>query len=131
MELLIETDALQGGTVAVMARIVDWDDVPVTQSAVQSIAYSAWVKRSPPDQDALIAGHQDIEVPVADAIVDAIQTGKGWSIDAIGWNFRYVFDITDRSLFATRGTVVRVLFWIVLADKPGQPILFGCEFAVR
>lgn len=130
MELLVETDALPGGTAAIMARIVDWDNVPVTQSAVESITYSARVKRSPPDQDALIDDHQDIEVPVANAVFDTLQTGKGWSADAIGWNFRHVFDVT-KPLFGERGTVVRVLFWIVLADKPGQPIRFGCEFAVR
>lgn len=93
-----------GGTVACMARVVNQDNTAITQAAVTSITYSVYSINRASGARTAITGQQAVSLTVANVVYDTYQTDKGWSVDATGFNLRFVVDISAAAAFATVNT---------------------------
>lgn len=65
-----------------MARIVGYDDEPITQATINTITLTVVDEKTGEAADA-------VSLDVEDVIYDTLQTGAPWKKDADGYNFRY------------------------------------------
>ncbi|QDT01267.1 hypothetical protein [Adhaeretor mobilis] len=114
------------GTATLLARIVDADDSPVTQSSLTAAEYSIFqIDPRDPATQSVVTGHDGQALVIADVIFDTLQTGAPWSIDETGYNFRHEIDISTDSAFPAAGAVYQVRY--ELTPVTGQPIVFRFE----
>lgn len=110
------------GSATLLARIVGWDAVAITQVDIASIAYTAYLQdAADPTVRTAISGHQAVAVPAASAIFDAIQTDSRWTADATGYNFRHTPPITANVLAGTPARQIVIEY--TLTPATGEPIV--------
>ena len=68
-----------------------------------------------------VTGHTNVTLTVADVIFSTLQTDPMWTVDAIGYNFRHVLDVSAHPAFAIAGR--RYLIEYQLTPTVGQIIL--------
>ena len=112
----------KNGSATLLARVVGADGTPVTQAAVASAKYTAYLlDENDPDAATAVAGHTDASVDVASLIDDDLQNDDLWDVDDVGYNFKHVLDVSGDQVFTIAGRIYRVVF--ELAPTSGQVIL--------
>lgn len=112
----------KNGSATFLARVVGAQGTPITQANTASARYTAsLLDENDPDAGAAIAGHTSVAVDVASLIFDSLQTDDLWDVDATGYNFKHVLDVSSNQAFATAGRIYRVVF--ELTPTNGQVIL--------
>jgi hypothetical protein len=69
-----------------------------------------------------------VSLLVANCIFDTLQTDPIWTVDAIGYNFRHVLDVSAHPAFAIAGR--RYLIEYQLTPTAGQTILVRFRLSV-
>jgi len=119
----IRGTAFQNGSAMLMARIVGVDNQPVTTGDLDEVRYSVMeVDHCDPNSLAVVSGHDDVELPVADVFYDTLQTGGPWEADDTGYNFLHELDISEAPAFPQAHTDYQVRF--VITPVVGQPIVW-------
>jgi hypothetical protein len=117
----IHGTVFKNGSAVFLARVVDADGAPVVRAAIASVRCSVYLlDDQDPDVQLPIAGHGDVALAVTDVLHDALQTGGGWTRDALGYNFRHVLDVSAHPAFAVAGRNYRVEY--LLAPPTGQVV---------
>jgi hypothetical protein len=82
-----------------MARLVDPHGRALDASMVRAIQYSLYERReggSP--QKRLVANHIGRQLRVDKVVANDLRIGGGWDIDAVGYNFRHRFVVSNGEL---------------------------------
>ena len=117
----------KNGSVTMLARVVRQDAANITQVAISSIVYSVYLlDDDDPDSREAVTGHDAESVAVADLIYDSLQTDDTWSVDATGYNFAHVLDVSTDQAFTVAGKTYLVVFSLTPAS--GQVILVRFRF---
>jgi hypothetical protein len=112
----------KNGSATFLARVVGAQGTPITQANTASAKYTAYLlDENDPDAGAAITGHTSVAVGVASLIFDSLQTDDLWDVDATGYNFKHVLDVSGNQAFAAAGRTYRVVF--ELTPTSGQVIL--------
>lgn len=113
----------KNGSATLLARVVGADGAAITQATIDTIKYTIYLlDENDPDAGMAVTGHTDVSVEVAPTIFDALQLDALWGdLDASGYNFKHVLDISSNQAFAIAGRNYRVVF--TLTPVSGQPIL--------
>ena len=106
-----------GGTLTALARVVDWANALLVQSAVSTITYTITDPSGSP-----VTGHNNVSLTIADVIFDTLQTSPAglWTADSTGFNFAHTIDISSNPAFAVTGTHV---LQYVITPTSAQPVL--------
>jgi hypothetical protein len=114
--------AFKNGSATLLARVVGAGGAHVVPADLSAIRYSVYLLD---DQDAdsrtAVAGHTSVAVPVAGAVLDAVQQDALWTVDQVGYNFRHVLDVSTAPAFPIAGR--RYLVEFQLTPLAGQVIL--------
>jgi hypothetical protein len=124
----IHGTVFKNGSATLLARVVGADGSPITQAEIESAAYTVYIiDEAEPDADTAVTGHTAVDVDPEDLVFDELQTDDLWDVDATGYNFRHVVDVSSDPAFAAAGSVYRIVF--TLQPIAGQAILV--RFRVR
>jgi hypothetical protein len=114
--------AFKNGSATLMARIVGAAGANITQADIAAIRYSVYMLDDQnPDGRAAVAGHSQVALPVYQVVFNSLQNDATWTVDAVGYNFRHVLDISSHPAFAVAGR--RYLIEYALTPIAGQIIL--------
>ncbi len=114
--------AFKNGSATLMARIVGPTGVNIVQADIAAIRYSVYMLDDQnPDGRATVDGHSQVTLPVYQVVFNSLQNDATWSVDAIGYNFRHVLDISTHPAFAVAGR--RYMIEYALTPLMGQIIL--------
>jgi len=114
--------AFKNGSATLMARIVGPDAGNITQADIDTVAYSVYLLDDQnADNRTSVEGHSSVALTVADVIFDTLQTNAVWTVDATGYNFLHVLDVSEHQAFAVAGR--RYLVEYQLTPTDGQVIL--------
>lgn len=112
----------KNGSATLLARVVGADGSAIQQADLASAKYTIYLlDDTDPDSGTAVTGHTDVAVAVADLIFDTLQNDNLWDVDATGYNFRHVLDVSANQAFATAGRHYRIVF--ELTPTSGQVIL--------
>jgi len=118
-------------SVTLLARVegeTAGEAVAITQSDLSAIKYSAYLlERDDPDERTAVSGHQDVVVVIASTIFDTLQTGSIWGIDATGYNFKHVLDVSANQVFAIAGRAYLIEFDLTPTSGQVIPVRFRCH----
>lgn len=118
----------KNGSATLLARIVGKDAANVAQADISSAVYSIYLlDEDDPDSRTVVSGHDEASLAVADIIYDTLQTDAIWSVDATGYNFSHVVDVSTDTAFEIAGRDYLVEF--TLTPVTGQVIIV--RFKVR
>jgi len=118
----IHGTAFKNGSVTLLARIVGVGDANIVQADVNTIRYSVYLLDDQnPDNRTAVTEHTDATLAVADVVFNSLQTDAMWTVDAIGYNFRHVLDVSAHQAFTVAGR--RYLIEYQLTPAVGQMIL--------
>jgi hypothetical protein len=121
--------AFKNGSATLMARIVGSGGVNITQADIATIRYSVYLlDDQDPDNRTPVTGHSQITLPVYQVVFNSLQTDPTWTVDATGYNFRHVLDVSAHPAFAVAGR--KYLIEYVLTPLTGQVILVRFRFNV-
>ncbi len=94
----------KGGTATLLARVVGNAGTPITAAEIAQITYSIYLlDDDDPDWCAVVAGHDDVTLVVAAVVTNQLQVNPLWTVDAVGYNFCHVPDISAAAAFPTAG----------------------------
>ena len=114
--------AFKNGSATLMARIVGATGVNITQADIASIQYSVYMLDDQnPDDRIPVEGHSQVALPAYQVIFNSLQSDATWNVDAIGYNFRHVLDVSVHPAFAVADR--RYLIEYALTPLAGQTIL--------
>jgi hypothetical protein len=114
--------AFKNGSVTLLARIVGHGGTNILPGDIHAIRYTAYLLDDQnADSRTAVTGHTDVSLTVADVICGTLQTDPVWTVDAIGYNFRHVLDVSVHPAFAIAGR--RYLIEYQLTPAFGQVIL--------
>ena len=68
-----------------------------------------------------MTGHSSVSLATADVVFSALRTDPLWTVDAVGYNFRHVLDVSAHPAFPIAGR--RYLIEYQLTPAEGQSIL--------
>jgi hypothetical protein len=118
----IHGTAFKNGSVTLLARVVDANGDNVVPAGVNSVKYTVYLLSDQnPDARSAVEGHTDASLSVAGVLFATLQTGPLWTVDAVGYNFRHVLDVSAHQAFALAGR--RYLVEYQLTPAAGQVIL--------
>ncbi len=118
----IHGSAFKNGSATLLARIVGQDGDNILQSDVNTIVYTVYLlDDQDPNTRTPVTGHTDVSLTVADIIFNTLQTDAIWTVDATGYNFRHVLDVSSNPAFAIAGR--RYLVEYQLTPAVGQMII--------
>ena len=118
----IHGTVLKNGSVTLLARVVDAGAQALVIGDVSAAEYSVYLL----DDDDVnvrtaVTGHADVSLTVGDLIHDSLQIDDLWTVDAVGYNFRHVLDVSANQAFTIAGR--RYLIEFQLTPASGQVIL--------
>ncbi len=114
--------AFKNGSVTLLARIVGDDGQAIVQVDIASAKYSVYLlDDQDADSRAVVTGHSDVSLDVADLIFNSLQTDALWTVDETGYNLRHVLDVSTNEAFTIAGR--RHLVEFELTPTDGQVIL--------
>jgi hypothetical protein len=113
----------KNASAVLMARIVGFDNQPITTSDIATVQYSVF-EVDPCDYNVLtpVTGHDKVELNVAAVFYDTLQAGGPWALDAVGYNFLHQLDVSTSEAFPQAG--VRYLVRYEVIPTSGQKIVF-------
>ncbi len=118
----IHGSAFKNGSATLLARIVGAAAANIVQADLSAVHYTVYLlDDQDPDSRTPIAGHTNVALTIADVVFDTLQTGSIWTVDATGYNFCHVLDVSTHQAFAVAGR--RYLVEYRLTPKNGQTIL--------
>jgi hypothetical protein len=118
----IHGTAFKNGSVTLLARIVGGEGDPIVQADVSAVKYTVYLLDDQnADSRTAVADHANVALAVAAVIFDTLQTDAIWTVDATGYNFRHVLDVSVHQAFAVAGR--RYLIEYQLTPAVGQMIL--------
>jgi hypothetical protein len=118
----IDGSAFKNSSATLMARIVGAAGVNIARSDVVAVRYTVFLlDDQDPDARTAITGHEDAALAVSGAIFDSLQIDPMWTVDAFGYNFRHVLDVSTHQAFAVAGR--RYLVEYRLTPAAGQVIV--------
>ena len=125
----------KNGTAILMARVLGWNAVALTQSDFGTVSSSSsgicdWPARysvylideDDPDTRTVVTGHDDNALTISDIIFNTLQTDDRWTVDSTGYNFRHEIDISSNHVFTVAGR--KVLIQVTITPSDGQAIVF-------
>ena len=113
--------AFKNGSVTLLARIVGGEGANIVRADVVAAKYTVYLLDDQnPDDRTAVAGHTDAALAVTEVIFNTLQTDAIWTVDAIGYNFRHVVDVSAQPAFAVAGR--RYLVEYQLTPAVGQMI---------
>lgn len=125
----IHGTAFKNGTALLLARIVDSAGANVQQAGIAAIEYSiSELDPCLPDQLTPVAGHDGVELDVADVIFNTLQTGGLWTVDEVGYNFRHEIDVSESEAFPKAGAQYQVRYQ--LTPTAGQKTIVRFQLRV-
>ncbi len=114
--------AFKNGSATLMARVVGQSGADVVRSDISTIRYTVYLLDDQnADSRTAVTGHADIALTVASVLFDTLQTDAIWTVDATGYNFRHVLDVSAQQAFAVAGR--RYLVEYQMAPVVGQMIV--------
>lgn len=114
--------AFKNGSATLMARVVGQSGADVVRSDISTIRYTVYLLDDQnADSRTAVTGHADIALTVASVLFDTLQTDAIWTVDATGYNFRHVLDVSAQQAFAVAGQ--RYLVEYQMAPVVGQMIV--------
>jgi hypothetical protein len=119
-----DTSFLNGSAV-LMARIVDRDGVCIEPANVRATEYSVY-ELDPwwPNQLNVVPGRSSVPVDVDDVLIDALEVGDLWTVDAAGYNFRHEIDFGRGRPFPKAGFQYEVCYKITFASGEATNVRF-------
>ena len=118
----IHGEVFKNGSATLLARVVGADGSPLVRAGIASARYTVCLlDDDDPDAAAAVAGHTALAISVASLIYDTLQKDDLWDVDAAGYNFKHVLDVSAQQAFAVAGRNYRVTF--ELTPVSGQTIL--------
>ena len=118
----IDGSAFRNGSAILMARIVGAGGANIVRADITSAQYTiSLLDDQDPDQRTAIAGHEDVALTVSDILYDSLQTDVLWTVDATGYNFRHVLDVSVHPAFSIAGR--RYLVEYRLTPALGQVVI--------
>ena len=123
MSAPVQGGVFKDGTATLLARVVGHEATPITIATILSAKYSITTV----DDDSAVAGHQEVSVEPSSLLYNTLQVDDLWGdIDSVGYNFKWLIDISTHPAFAVRGIKYRVQWVLTTAT---QPIVF--DFVVN
>jgi hypothetical protein len=114
--------AFKNGSVTLLARIVGQGGANILPGDIHAIHYTAYLlDGQDADSRTAVTGHANVSLAIADAIFGTLQTDPTWTVDAIGYNFRHVFDVSAHEAFTIAGRLYLIEYQLTPAT--GQVIL--------
>ncbi len=114
--------AFKNGSATLLARVIDQSGNNVLPAGINSVKYTVYLLNDQnPDARTAVAGHTDASLSVAAVLFATLQTDPLWTVDATGYNFRHVLDVSAHPAFAVAGR--RYLVEYQLTPGAGQVIL--------
>jgi hypothetical protein len=111
------------GTAVMLARVVDSQGDNLNQASLASASYTIFaLEPNEPEILTPVEGHADVALDVEDVIFDVLQTGNGWTVDEVGYNFRHELDVSNDEAFTEAGQVYQVRY--ELLPVTGQKLVF-------
>jgi hypothetical protein len=118
----IHGTAFKNGSVTLLARIVGQNAANIGQASITAVKYTVFLLDDQnPDSRTAVADHDNVTLAVSSVIFNALQTDSLWTVDAIGYNFRHVLDVSTHAAFTIAGR--RYLVEYRLTPTTGQTIL--------
>lgn len=118
----VHGNAYKNGSATLLARVVGADGTALVPGDIAAAEYSIYLLDDrDPDARTPVAGHQGVALSVSGVLFAALQTDERWTVDALGYNFRHVLDVSANQAFATAGR--RYLVEFRLTPVSGQVIL--------
>ena len=112
----------KNASATLLGRIVDGDGNAIQQADLSSITYSVYLlDDSDPDAATVVAGHDGASLTIADVIFDTLQTGGIWDVDATGYNFKHILDVSTNQAFAEAARNYQIRY--ELTPTSGQVIV--------
>ena len=106
----------KGGTATLLARVVGNAGAPVTAADIARITYSIYLlDDDDPDRRDAVSGHDDVTLDVAAVVTNRLQVDPLWTVDAVGYNFCHVPDVSAAPAFPTAGRQYLVEYRLVPA----------------
>lgn len=119
----IHGTVFRNGTAVLMARVVDGQAAAINQASLASASYTVFaLEQDNPASLTAVVGHEDVALDVAEIVFDTLQTGGGWTVDEVGFNFRHEVDVSADEAFGEAGRVYQVRYELV--PVTGQKIVF-------
>ena len=111
------------GTAVLLARVVDAQAAAINQASVASASYTVFaVEQDNPVSLTAVTGHAAVALEVEAIVFDTLQTGGGWTVDAVGYNFRHELDVSTAEVFGEAGRTYQLRYELV--PVTGQKIVF-------
>ena len=118
----IEGNAFKNGSATLMARVVGANGANILSSEIATVRYAIYLlDDQDPDRRMTIAGHDNVVLTVGAVVFDSLQTDALWTVDAVGYNFRHILDVSTAPAFSFAGR--RYLVEYRLTPTAGQVII--------
>ncbi|MDO4425006.1 MAG: hypothetical protein Q4D17_04500 [Planctomycetia bacterium] len=105
-----------------MARIVGEYSEVLKRSDLSSAFYSAsLIDPIFPDRFTLIPGHENVSLDLETVFFNALRTDQSWDLDADGFNFRHIPDISEKPLFEESRRFYQLDYVFNLKDSSRLP----------
>ena len=114
--------AFKHGSATLLARIVGAGGANIVRADISAIQYTVYLlDDQDPDARSGVTGHTDVALSVAAAVFNTLQTDPRWTVDATGYNFCHVLDVSAHQAFTIAGR--RYLVEYRLTPSVGQVIV--------
>jgi hypothetical protein len=114
--------AFKHGSATLLARVVGAGGANIVRADISAIRYTVYLlDDQDPDARTGVTGHIDVALSVAAAVFNSLQTDPRWTVDATGYNFCHVLDVSAHQAFTIAGR--RCLVEYRLTPSVGQVIV--------
>jgi len=114
--------AFKHGSVTLLARIVGAGGANIVPPDISAIRYTVYLlDDQDPDSRTAVTGHTDVLLSVSAVLLGSLQTDPRWTVDATGYNFCHVLDVSAHPAFTIAGR--RYLVEYRLTPVVGQVIV--------
>lgn len=110
------------GSATLLARVVGAAGTPITPADVAAATYTVFLlEEADPDAASPVEGHENVAIAPGELLLESLRVDALWDVDATGYNFKHVLDVSAKAAFPTAGRSYRILFR--LTPTAGQVIL--------
>lgn len=112
-DISFDAIASAGGTVSLMHRLEADAGDPIRPTDVAAIAYTIY-DVGPSGTLEPIPGHDAQALDPAAVMLDELATGKPWTADTIGYNFRHTLSVGEQPPFPAWGKRYLLVYHVTL-----------------
>ncbi|MDO4629804.1 MAG: hypothetical protein Q4C70_11530 [Planctomycetia bacterium] len=110
-------------SVVLLARVVGEYSEVLKRKELSSCTYSAsLIDPVFPDRATPIEGHQDVQLDLDAVFFNALQNDNSWTLDADGYNFRHIPDISEFPLFSHSRRLYKLDYTFTPTEENRLPI---------